>query len=305
MTVLNEEQSAVFILSAIAVTREDVTRAKEWVMPQKESHVRTLVDKWLDEQGMPLPKFVNAEDTESKQSLGNVSKSYSLRLAFYQALWELISAGDLFPSGPAIEWSAQSIDYHTSRSRSGVDLRKLTSSHPERIERPYLAPAVSADVDIFLRGLDIPSLDSGIHEAIEQSLVCFRRGLYFPSTVMLAAAVEAAWTEMGTAFAKKLPDAKLEATVGDEQLGIARKVSDIKKTVESNGASKPILIAAGKTRYDVEEAVVWTTVLRDRRNALHWGKAKSFVADHSETASLLMAAQLHLAMLEAIRLASK
>jgi hypothetical protein len=153
MTVLDEEQSADFILSTIAVTREDITRAKEWVMPQKESHVRTLVDKWLDEQGLPLPKFVNAEDPKSKQSLGNVSKSYSLRLAFYQALWELISVGDLFPSGPAIEWSAQSIDYHTSRSRSGVDLRKLTSSHPERIERPYLAPLYLRTWIFFLGGL--------------------------------------------------------------------------------------------------------------------------------------------------------
>jgi hypothetical protein len=254
---------------------------------------------------VPLPKSVNAEDPGSKQSLGNVSKSYSLRLAFYQALWELISVGALFPSGPAVEWSANSIDYHTTRSRSGIDLRKLTSSHPERIERPYLVPIVSGDVDIFLKGLDVPSLDSGIHEAIEQSLKCFRRGLYFPSTVMLAAATEGAWTEMGMALAKKLPDVKLEATVGDEQIGIARKVSDIKKATETNPASKQILMTAGKTKYNVEEAVVWTTVLRDRRNALHWGKAKSFVADHSETASLLMAAQLHLATLDALRLASK
>lgn len=253
---------------------------------------------------MTLPKVLNADASDYEDALRNAAKSYSVRMAFYQALWELVSAGDLLPSGPAAQWSAKSIDYRTSRLGSGIDLNKLTSSHPEKIERPFLAPAVSADVDIFLKGIDVPSLDSGIHEAIELSLVCFRRGLYFPSTVMLAAGVEAAWTEMGTAFAKKLPDAELEATVGDEQLGIARKVSDIKKSVESNGASKPILTAAGKTKYDVEEAVVWTTVLRDRRNALHWGKAKSFVADHSETASLLMAAQLHLATLEAIRLAS-
>src|SRR5262249_19740495 len=51
------------------------------------------------------------------------------------------------------------------------------------------------------------------------------------------------------------------------------------------------------------ECYLLPTTLRDRRNALHWGKAKSFIADHSETATLLMAAPLHLGTLETIRAA--
>ena len=41
--------------------------------------------------------------------------------------------------------------------------------------------------------------------------------------------------------------------------------------------------------------------LRERRNALHWGKAKSYIADHAETGTLLMPATQHLKTLEAIR----
>lgn len=300
---MNEEQSADFIISAIVVTREDISRAKQWVLIEKGLNVSELVEQWLEQQHMTLPNVLNADGSDYEGALRNAAKSYSARLAFYQALWELISAGDLFPSGPAAQWSAKSISYRTSRLGSGIDLDKLTSSHPEKIERPFLAPVVSADVDIFLKGIGVPSLDSGIHEAIEQSLVCFRRGLYFPSTVMLAAAAEAAWTEMGVAFAKRISDSKLEALVGDEVVGIARKVSEIKKATENDTAAKPILAAANKSKHDIGHAETWTTVLRDRRNALHWGKAKSFVADHSETAALPMAAQLHLATLESIRLA--
>jgi hypothetical protein len=62
-----------------------------------------------------------------------------------------------------------------------------------------------------------------------------------------------------------------------------------------------LLKSADQTFARVADAEVWTTVLRDRRNALHWGKAKSFVADHSETATLLMAAPIHIGTLEAIR----
>ena len=67
--------------------------------------------------------------------------------------------------------------------------------------------------------------------------------------------------------------------------------------------AKPLLKSAGQTISKVIDAGVWTTVHRDLRNALHWGKAKSFIADHSDTAVLLMAATIHLSTREAIRLA--
>jgi hypothetical protein len=65
--------------------------------------------------------------------------------------------------------------------------------------------------------------------------------------------------------------------------------------------AKPLLAKAGLSVHQVNDAEIWTTALRDRRNALHWGKAKSFVADHAETGTLLMAAPQHLGTLEAIR----
>jgi len=151
-------------------------------------------------------------------------------------------------------------------------------------------------------GVDSKTLHGGIREAIEQALLCFRRGLYMPATAMLAAAAEATWTECGAAVAKKLANAKLDATVSDPYASISKKVAEIRKALEA-ADGKELLKAAGRGGADVVNAEVWTTALRDRRNALHWGKAKSFVADHSETASLLMGAPLHVGTLEAIRAA--
>ncbi len=155
-----------------------------------------------------------------------------------------------------------------------------------------------ADPDIFLEGIECKALHAGIKVAIDQSLGCFRRGLYMPATAMLAAATEAAWTECGDAVATSLVDAKLQKTLADE-FGIGKKVSEIRKCLEG-GHAKPILKKAGQTISKVADAEIWTTALRDRRNALHWGKAKSFVAEHSDTANLLLAAPLHLGTLEAI-----
>lgn len=170
---------------------------------------------------------------------------------------------------------------------------------------PHVFPSpaiggVPRDLDIFLAGLPSTSLHSGIIEATEQSLECFKRGLYMPAIVMLAAAAEATWTECGKALATKLGATKLETTMNDPYASISKKIASIRKALDQPTGSA-FLKSAGLLIAQVADAEVWTTVLRDRRNALHWGKAKGFVADHSEAATLLMAAPLHLGMLEAIR----
>jgi hypothetical protein len=123
-----------------------------------------------------------------------------------------------------------------------------------------------------------------------------------PATAMLAAAAEATWTECGLAVAKSLSDTKLAAAASDPFVGIAKVVSEVRKALEHKNA-KPLLQKAGLSIHQVVDAEIWTTTLRDRRNALHWGKAKSFLADHSETGILLMATPTHLATLETIRAA--
>ncbi len=117
---------------------------------------------------------------------------------------------------------------------------------------------------------------------------------------LMAAAAEATWTECGIAVAKQLSSTKLAATVSDPYASISKKVAEIQKTLQTPDG-KVLLKKAGRSSVDVDNAQIWTTNLRERRNALHWGKAKSFVADHSETASLIMGAPLHIGTLEAIR----
>ena len=123
-----------------------------------------------------------------------------------------------------------------------------------------------------------------------------------PATAMLAAAAEATWTECGIKVAKRLSNTKLDAVVSDPYASISKKVSETRKALEA-AEGKELLKAAHRTTADVISAELWTSTLRERRNALHWDKAKSFVVDHSETGTLIMASPQHLGMLEAIRAA--
>jgi len=119
---------------------------------------------------------------------------------------------------------------------------------------------------------------------------------------MLAAAAEATWTECGGAIAKKLKNAKLDGVTNDPLMSISRKVNEVRRALEQPDG-KVLLRDSGQTAPKVADAELWTSVLRDKRNALHWSKAKSFIVDHSEAADLLLGAPLHLGTLEAIRAA--
>jgi hypothetical protein len=298
---MSPEEASKLIIAAMNVTREDVARAKNWLQKAEVGQTHEIVDRWLHEQKLVVPREVNTEMPNCGDDLLPIARAYSVRLAFYQAVWELVNIGELIPAGPSTSWEA-SLASKTSHYLCGIPLKNVRCSFPQIIERAPFTSAASTDPDIFLDGICCGTLHAGIHVAIVQSLECFRRGLYMPATAMLAAAAEATWTECGAAIAKKIGNTKLESVVNDRLASVSKIVIEIQKALEQPDG-KSLLKAAYVTMPKVSDAEVWTTALRERRNALHWGNAKSFVADHSETGTLLMAAPQHLGTLETIRAA--
>jgi hypothetical protein len=181
-----------------------------------------------------------------------------------------------------------------------MDLDRIKCLYPVEIHKPPLTGELALDLDIFLKGLDCTNLHDGIPEAIEQSLICFRRGLYLPAIAMLTAGAEATWHECGTAVATKLANQKLQTIMNDQYASLSKKVAELSKILRGS-AGKPLLKAASLNVHQITDAELWTITLRDKRNALHWTKAKSFMAQHSDTASLLLGAPIHLGALEALR----
>lgn len=290
-----------------SVKREDVARAKQYVMTQTAGGTLGLADRWLAEQNSSAPEVLFLRAEHFQQSLEGLARSISLRKALFQAVWELISSGDLVPVGECKTWTPQ-VGYDTrgggysNSERGGLPLDSITFPYVTEVFRLPRPGGLPTDADIFLRGIDCTTLHPGIRDAIGQALLCFQRGLYMPATAMLAAAAEATWTECGQRVAAKLPSPKLDAVVNDAYASISKKVTETRKVLEA-ADGKALLKTAGRTVADVINAEVWTTALRDRRNALHWDKAKSFVVGHSEAADLLLSAPQHLATLEAIRAA--
>jgi hypothetical protein len=296
---MGPEKASEFVCLNVAVTREDIARAKDWILKTDGHSPREMADHWVREHKCEVPKTIDLALAGCEDLLKEAARSFSLRLALFYAVWELVSVAELIPVGGSSGWEGN-LEFLDRGHNGGLDLKSIKCVHPENIFRPLTASGVPSDPDVFLTGIDCKNLHDGIREAIEQSLNCFRRGLYMPATAMLAAAAEATWIECGVPVAKKLTLPKLEGVINDPMVSISKKVSELRKTLE-HGNAKALLKAAGQSTAKVVDAELWTTVLRERRNALHWGKKKSFVADHAETAALLMGAPLHIGTLEAIR----
>lgn len=297
---MSPDEASEKIVALVTVTREDIARAKAFALQSEESGTDKLAEQWLNAHNSGAPPEIQLESGEASDVLTLIARSYSLRMALYQAVWELINAGELFPAGTISEWQPN-VTWRTSRGGGGLHLGRINFSYPSKTYRSRLAAKQPLDLDVFLQGLDSASLHSGIREAVDQALGCFRRGLYLPAIAMLTAGAEATWSECGTAVAKKLANQKLQGVMNDQYVSLSRKVAELRKVLES-ADGKPILKAASLSPSRVADAELWTITLRDRRNALHWGKARSFIAQHSDAASLLLGAPIHLGALDAIRM---
>jgi hypothetical protein len=296
---ISPDKAAERIRSQIRICREDIARAKTRILKMANGNVEANATEWLADQQLELPREIDLEQTGVDEKLFTIAQTIGLKQSFFQAAIELSCNGCIVLLGGVSQRDVR-INYRT-RGYSGGLPHIFTLTVPDKIVALDTAESFAADVDVFLNGSGCNQMHDGIIEAITSSLDCFRKGLYMPSTVMLAAAAEATWTECGAAVAKNLQDRKLEALFADQYSSISKKVLELRKVLESPNA-KPLLKSASQSIAKVLDAEVWTTVLRDRRNALHWGKAKSFIAGHSETAVLLMAAPMHLGILESIRL---
>ena len=295
---MNNKEATEKILAAVKISREDIARSKAFILQSTESDVPALAEKWLKAQNYTAPKEIYLESGEVTETINLIARSYSLRMAFYQAVWELSNSGDVLVMDSPSNWRG-SVTWRTSRGAGGLELDHINCSFPAKIQKPPLRNEFSLDLDIFLDGLDYINLHDGIRMAVDQSLRCFQRGLYLPAIAMLTAAAEATWHECGSSVAKKLANQKLQTVMNDQYASLSKKVSELMKILQGQ-VGKSLLKSAGLSLPRITDAELWTITLRDKRNALHWTKAKSFVVQHSDTAAMLLGAPIHLGALDAL-----
>lgn len=100
------------LASQIAVLREDIARAKSYILQAGHSNTNAMAQNWLAEQHLDERNEIDTDAPDCPDVLAAAARAFSVRMALYTAVWELAAAGQLFPSHPPAEWRP-TLGHHT------------------------------------------------------------------------------------------------------------------------------------------------------------------------------------------------
>ncbi len=81
---MSPDEVAKSIRSKLIVLREDIARAKSYLIKQNLGRAENHAGTWLTEQGIEESNRIN---TQNATQIEQLIRAYSLRKAFYQALF--------------------------------------------------------------------------------------------------------------------------------------------------------------------------------------------------------------------------
>src|SRR5579863_3914910 len=99
--VMHPDNAARFIETEVRIERPDVVAAKGFVLKEKTGETLGLGKVWAQQAVGDLPSVLPLYEEDPSALLRRYAKFFSAELAVYQAVWELVAAGLLFPAGAA------------------------------------------------------------------------------------------------------------------------------------------------------------------------------------------------------------
>lgn len=296
------------IISSIKVTNHHVALAKGFLIncvSDSRIDTKTKMHEFVEQQGYTKPaEIVIDEAFPSESQVEKVAGFLIFSIAFCEAVNALIYGGYFL----AIDRWEKIIDTHIEWSRrgyrGGLKFEEFSFPVPEQILKAFSKredKTVFDDPDVFILEMGIPNAHSDVTEALKDTIKCFRNDLFHPSITMLSKALEGAWIEVGISLTKMVADKKADADKFIVKLkasdSFAWKINEVVKLYEKQDWFKPIKIASGIDLNMLREAQNWSDIVRDSRNAIHFGVEPSTPNTYEKASILLLAAMKHLRVL--------
>ena len=281
--------------------RIDIIAAKSFLLGEKPDGGDTwsLSKEWAIRVAGPIPATLSYGTAEDEATVENFARYYKAQVALLQAVWELISVC-LFIPGPVIREDEFSQSCSDGISSNHIELKEIGIPFPGRVIRPKAPPkTILSDGDLYLDALPSSDFHPGIKEALRLAVSCFRHEFFTPAVAMLAAASEGEWIELGRAFAEKHPSMKGVKRFEKNDLSIAARIDKVAafyKDVEGEYRDLSRISHAHILRISI-----WSHVVREARNALHWNADSGAKNTYESVGVLLMSALEYLADLERLR----
>lgn len=307
------------ILQRVVVTRQHVTLAKAFL--QTLQHIGPhdpfiLMNQFSKQQGYQLPdKIVLHPSVDPEPQLQQTSGYFSCVLALTEAIWALIHQGYFLCMGNLRAWNAHQEWTTVVPGQGGMS---AGWSFPEySIELPHelvLAPSYRherpqpmTDPDLFVLEAGIENADREITEALKDAVRCFRHELYRPAVTMLGKAMEGAWIELGCSLARTAPAEggfnkdKLVDMMSDDNTGIAAKIQKVRDLYNQKNLVGHVIKQCGISPKELDNVIIWSDVLRESRNAIHFGVKPTIENSYEKVAVLFIDGARNLAIMYRIK----
>lgn len=319
----NKDAIQQMIYDEVNVTRSIVILAKKYILQLNSTHINisSELPKFLKLHGYEHPGIVNIHDSlfDEKQ-ITRVAGYFSYSIAFSESILELIHSnyligtGQLFPydnSLYTIQWTTV---VHGGGTSSSWNFSNLITSVPSSLKRALSFKKenfVLFDADLYITELNISNAHLEVIEALKDTIDCFKNELYRPSLTMLGKVVEGAWIEMGISLAnyaikqnhdKEKNEALIEYLQGPD--GFNKKVEKVVNLYSSHHKDwfGDLRKKSGIQISHLVEIRIWTDVVREARNAIHFGAVPTTPNTFEKASTLLLAGSKNLQTLYKLKL---
>ncbi len=302
---MNANEAEAEIRSRTNVTNQIVTFAKAFlynlngVGPYNPSN---LIREFTKNQEYSLPdKVVLDPSVDPYPSIEQTAGYARCTMALAEAIWALIYNGYFWYFGPIeqgrIDQQWTTVVPGGSGTTSGWTFNDLRYDLPRELWKTPSHRAdkleILTDPDIFLNKVNIPNADKEVIEAIGDAILCFKYGLYRAAVTMLGKAMEGAWIEMGRSITKASlqGDERKERIIQklqDDSESVPAKIKQVLDIYKNRDLCGEIIKATEIPSNSMESIVVWSNVLREARNTIHFGVTPTIPNSYEKVSVLLI-----------------
>ena len=321
---MHQGEAEQLLKSRINVTRQHVVVAKAYILKHFEASTLNMLKNLANDfQAQQPEKVVLDPSAPLEPQIDQAAKAIIWQLAFVEAIWSLIGLGILIPTHSNLHTITANQEWTTVVAGGGghsagwrFEEHKISIPVTVRIA-PSLGnelPQPLSDPDLYLSDFEIEDLHAEVEEALRQAALCFRHELYVPCLAMLAKASEGSWIELGLSLLKVDPDNpslnaakrdKFRETLNSQYYSIVQKMDTIAQLYGRQDIFGEVAKRSGKNQRYLKEVLNWSDVVRDSRNAVHYGADPTTQNTYEKVAALLLGAVPNIRILYSIRQAAE
>jgi len=317
---MNSKEIENAISKGVSVSRQDVMLAKSFILSHFNRDSLEMLRRFLEHvEVKKLTEFVIHGSVPAEPQIKQVTDSFRWQLAFAEGVWGLLGAGLLLPcarDSRVIEarqaWTT--VVPGTGGMSSGWHFAEFDVAIPAFFR---LAPTISdpkklalSDADLFIHELGTVEMAPDVEQALRQAVECFRNDLYLPCLVMLGMASEGAWVELGMSLLRVDPNhpsftaearKKIRDALSSPYTSVLAKMEKVVELYNRRDIYENVVKRCGQNQRRLNEVFNWSNVIRDSRNAIHYGSETAVRNSYEKVAALLLGAAQYLQILSLIK----